>query len=317
MAAGALQSPKILELSGIGPSAILMQNNISTVLDLPGVGNNLQDHYLIGTYYQFFNQSYTYSNQLNLDPNNNTLNMLAEQQYYANRTGPWTAGPADGNAFPSLSQISTRAMEIVNNASSQSAGAHLAAGLDPTVIAGYVAQVNKSIAALADPERAVIELLNSNAGNLSPSVMRPLSRGSSHINSSQPFDPPRVDPRYGSNPIDIDVLVESLLFNRRLLAAPSMVELQPYQWAPPMEADDTALRMFINNGIGTEYHPSCTCAMLPLELGGVVDSNLLVYGTQNLRVVDASVFPTIPASHLQAVVYAVAEKVIAARSISL
>ena len=309
MAAGSLQTPKVLELSGIGPSDILQMNNISTILDLPGVGNNLQDHYLVGTYYQYYNQSYTYSNQLNLDPNNDTLNVLAEQEYYANRTGPWTAGPADGNAFPSLAQISNRSADFIANASNQSAQTYLLAGLDPTVVAGYTAQLTRLIAALADPTRAVIELLNSNAGNISPSIMRPFSRGSSHINSSNPFDPPRIDPRYGSNPIDTDILLESLLFNRLLLATAPMSQLDPFQWAPPADADEAALRIFINNAIGTEYHPSGTAAMLPLSLGGVVDPNLLVYGTQNLRVVDASICPTIPASHMQAVVYAIAEKV--------
>lgn len=309
MAAGSLQTPKVLELSGIGSTDIMGANNISTIVNLPGVGNNLQDHYLVGTYYQFFNQSYTYSNQLNLDPNNDTLNQLAGQEYYANRTGPWTAGPADGNAFPSLSQLTNRSAGIIGNAANQTAQSYLAAGLDSTVVAGYNAQLSRLISALADPMRAVVELLNSNAGNISPSVMRPFSRGSSHISSANPFDPPLIDPRYGSNPVDIDILLESLLFNRRLLATPSMAELDPLQWAPPADADEDALRVFINNAIGTEYHPSGTAAMLPLNLGGVVDPNLLVYGTQNLRVVDASICPTIPASHMQAVVYGIAEKV--------
>ena len=316
MAAGSLQTPKILELSGIGDPGILQQNNISVLLNLPGVGNNLQDHYLVGTYYQFFNDSYTYSNQLNIDPNNQTLNNLARVQYYADRTGPWTAGPADGNAFPSLPQISNRTQDIVGNATGQINGQYLADGLDPTIVAGYNAQKRLLIQALADPERAVIEILNSNAGNLSPSVMRPFSRGTSHLSSSRPFDPPRIDPRYGSNPIDTDILYESLLFNRLLLATPPMAELQPLQWAPPADANEAALRQFINNGIGTEYHPSGTCAMLPQDLGGVVDPNLLVYGTQNLRVVDASICPTIPAAHMQAVVYAIAEKVSSIQSLS-
>ena len=64
----------------------------------------------------------------------------------------------------------------------------------------------------------------------------------------------------------------------------------------------------LNRGIGTEYHYSGTAAMLPLELGGVVDSELRVYGTSNLRIVDISIFSVIPGAHLQAVVYAVAEK---------
>ncbi len=88
-----------------------------------------------------------------------------------------------------------------------------------------------------------------------------------------------------------------------------MVELQSAQFVPPINADEAALNQIIDNGLRTVFHPSGTLAMLPLEQGGVVDSHLRVWGTQNLRVVDASIFPMIPAAHLQAVVYGVAEKV--------
>lgn len=139
--------------------------------------------------------------------------------------------------------------------------------------------------------------------------MHPLSRGVVYIDSADPFEPPLLDPRWLSNPTDRSILIEALKFNRQILAAPSMLELQAAQFVPPVNADDDALNQVINNGIRTEFHPSGTLAMLPLAMGGVVDSNLLVYGTQNLRVVDASIFPLVPAAHLQAVVYAVAEKV--------
>lgn len=105
------------------------------------------------------------------------------------------------------------------------------------------------------------------------------------------------------------MLIEALLFNRQILATPPMLELQPAQFVPPVDADEDAINQVINNGIRTEFHPSKTLAMLPLKLGGVVDSHLRVWGTQNLRVVDAGIFTVIPATHLQAVVYGVAEKV--------
>lgn len=300
-----MQSPKVLELSGIGSRSVLDAFNITTLVDLPGVGENLQDHQLVGTYYQYYNNSFTYSNQL---AQNGTLNQLAMQEYYANRTGPWTAGPADGNAFPSLAQISEHAGAIVAHARRQNPLQHLRQGLDSTVVAGFEAQFPLIVDALNDPDRAVIELLNSNAGNLSPSNMRPFSRGTTHIAASDAFVPPMIDPRYGSNPIDVAVLYEALLFNRLLLQTPSMAQMQPYQWAPPANANRSELHTFIANSIGTEYHPSGTCAMMPLQLGGVVDPSLLVYGTQNVRVVDASIQPILPASHLQAICYGVGEK---------
>lgn len=156
---------------------------------------------------------------------------------------------------------------------------------------------------------AAYEIINNNAGSLTVSVMHPFSRGTCYINSPDPFDPPLIDPRWLTNPVDRQVLIEALQFNRLILAAPSMLELQAAQFVPPFDADEAALNQVIDNGIRTEFHPSGTCAMLPLEQGGVVDSRLVVWGTQNLRVVDAGIFPLIPAAHLQAVVYGVAEKV--------
>lgn len=139
--------------------------------------------------------------------------------------------------------------------------------------------------------------------------MHPFSRGTCYIQSSDPFQPPAIDPRWLTNPVDRQILVEALFFNRQILATPPMVELQAAQFVPPANANEEAINQVIDNGIRTEFHPSGTIAMLPLERGGVVDSHLRVWGTQNLRVVDASIFPMIPAAHLQAVVYAVAEKV--------
>ena len=139
--------------------------------------------------------------------------------------------------------------------------------------------------------------------------MHPFSRGTCFIQSPDPFSPPAIDPRWLSNPVDRQVLVEALFFNRQILATPSMMELKPAQFVPPLNANEAAFNQIMDNGIRTEYHPSGTCAMLPISQGGVVDPHLRVYGTQNLRVVDAGIFPMIPAAHLQAVVYAVAEKV--------
>lgn len=158
---------------------------------------------------------------------------------------------------------------------------------------------------------AAYEIINNNAGSLTVAVMHPFSRGTCHINSPDPFEPPLIDPRWLSNPVDRQVLIEALLFNREILATPPMVELQPAQFVPPVDANEDALSQVINNGIRTEFHPSGTCAMLPIAQGGVVDPHLRVWGTKNLRIVDAGTFPMVPAAHLQAVVYAVAEKVAA------
>lgn len=224
-------------------------------------------------------------------------------------TGPWTAGSPNALAFNPLSLITNNAFIIIANASQQAPTDFLLAGTDPTLVAGFAQQKISLASRMGRDNVAAYEIINNNAGSLTVSVLHPLSRGTCQINSADPFQPPSIDPRWLTNPVDRQVLVEALFFNRQILAQPSMQQLQPAQFVPPIDADEDAINQVINNGIRTEFHPSGTLAMLPLEHGGVVDSHLLVYGTQNLRVVDAGVFPMIPAAHLQAVVYGVAEKV--------
>ncbi|KAH0547745.1 hypothetical protein FGG08_000002 [Glutinoglossum americanum] len=274
IAAGALHSAQLLQLSGVGPKPLLDNYDIPVLIDLPGVGTNLQDHYLVGTFYPW----------------------------------PWTAGSPNGVAFPSLPSITNTSADILNSADIQADDQYLVANSDPTVVAGYHDQKNALIRLLSSENVGAYEIISNNIGSLTVSIMHPFSRGTVEIGSSDPFDDPIIDPRYGSNPVDLQILVEALKFNRKILATPPMVELRPAQFVPPVNADDDALMQVVKNGIRTEFHPSGTCAMLPLEKGGVVDTRLVVWGTQNLRIVDAGIFPLIPAAHLQATVYAVAEK---------
>ena len=269
----------------------------------------------------------------------------------ANILGPWTAGSPNGLAFNPLPLISNNSASILSNASNQSPAEYLVNGLDPTIVAGFTAQKQSLVSRLAEKTVAAYEIINNNAGSLTIAVMHPFSRGTCYIQSADPFQPPAIDPRWLTNPVDRQVLLEALLFNRQILATPPMVELQAAQFVPPIDANEDALNQVINSGIRTEFHPSGTLAMLPLEQGGVVDSHLRVWGmcrnvfsvahvnlsllaflylniliffellerldaepahfagTQNLRVIDAGIFPVIPAAHLQAVVYGVAEKV--------
>ncbi|MCJ1339800.1 hypothetical protein MMC09_005092 [Bachmanniomyces sp. S44760] len=305
VAAGALHSVQLLQLSGIGPAALLESLGLPVVLDLPGVGSNLQDHCLVGTFYPYNNISYPSPSELTT---NATYNAEAEAQYNEFKTGPWTAGSPNALAFVPLAFSTNNAGTILANATGQGAADYLVSGLDSTIVDGFQAQKNHLVDIIGTETNAAYEIINNNAGSLTVSVMHPLSRGTCSINSADPFEPPIIDPRWLSNPVDRQILIEALLFNREILATPSMSELLPAQLVPPVTADEDALNQIINNGIRTEFHPSGTCAMLPLEQGGVVDSHLRVWGTQNLRVVDAGIFPIIPAAHLQSVVYAVAEK---------
>jgi choline dehydrogenase-like flavoprotein len=104
--------------------------------------------------------------------------------------------------------------------------------------------------------------------------------------------------------------VEALLFNNQLIDTKSMRLLEPGPYAPFLpNATAETLMPAIQTGLRTEFHGTGTTSMLPLNLGGVVDTHLRVYGTKNLRVVDAGIIPLVPAAHLQAPVYAIAEKV--------
>ncbi|KAL8749801.1 MAG: hypothetical protein Q9199_007470 [Rusavskia elegans] len=305
VAAGSLHSAQLLQLSGIGPSSLLDSFDIPVAVDLPGVGNNLQDHCLVGTFYPYNNASYPSPTQLTT---NATYNAAAEFEYNTFKTGPWTAGSPNALAFNPLPLITNNSASILSGADDQDPTEFLPAGLDPTLVAGYTLQKQSLVRRLAETNVASYEIINNNAGSLTLAVMHPFSRGQCYIRSADPFEPPNIDPRWLTNPVDRQVLIEALLFNRQILATPAMLPLQAAQFVPAVDDDEVALNRIINTGIRTEFHPSGTCAMLPLEQGGVVDPHLRVYGAQNLRVVDAGIFPMIPAAHLQAVVYAVAEK---------
>lgn len=141
--------------------------------------------------------------------------------------------------------------------------------------------------------------------------MHPLSRGSVHITTNNPYVPPNIDPRYCSNPLDLEILVDALMFNNEIMNTDSMKVLQPRPYYPFLpNATAETLIPAIQSGLRTEFHGSGSTSMMPREMGGVVDPDLRVYGTKNLRIVDAGVMPMLPTSHLQGPVYAIAEKVL-------
>ncbi|KAK8171384.1 hypothetical protein BKA80DRAFT_306129 [Phyllosticta citrichinensis] len=307
LAAGAIHTPLLLQLSGIGDESFLSSMNITTAVDLPGVGNNYQDHFQIATYAPYGNESFPVCESYGVD---SAADVANRNEFYSSQSGPWTAGAPNGVAFPSLKSLTTNYSTIASSAQGQTSGQYLADNLDDTVIAGYEKQKMILVANLQNENRSQLEILNDNAGHLTYSVMRPFGRGQVRIRSRNPFDTPVIDPRYGSNPIDLQFFMEALRFNSRLQATDAMAELQPSESYPTAAqvADDAQLMTLIKQGIFTEYHPTGTASMLPLDLGGVVDARLKVYGTQNLRIVDGSVMPMIPAAHLQACIYGVAEK---------
>ncbi|EKG16055.1 Protein of unknown function DUF3321 [Macrophomina phaseolina MS6] len=308
LAAGAIHTPLLLQHSGIGDASFLASLNITPAIDLPGVGHNYQDHFMIATNAPFRSASYVAPKGYGADASADAANRAA---FWANHSGAWTAGPPNGVAFPSLVGVAPeKAAGMAEAAGRQGEGMYLAEGVDDTVVKGWEAQKRLLAGALREANRSQFEILNDNAGHFTWSLMKPFSRGQVRVRSRDPFDVPAIDPRYGANPTDLSFFAEALRFNHRLLATRAMQQLQPDEQYPTADvvADDAKLTDLIKQAIFTEYHPTGTASMLPLGLGGVVDARLKVYGTQNLRIMDSSIMPMIPAAHLQACVYAVAEK---------
>jgi choline dehydrogenase-like flavoprotein len=137
-----------------------------------------------------------------------------------------------------------------------------------------------------------------------PSI--PFSRGSSHVSSANPDQNPTIDPKLLSHPLDLELMAHHLLAVEQLaLTGPLSKLLKP---AAPGIGDLEAAKQYLQNAALATHHPCGTAALLPKDHGGVVGEDLIVYGTQNLRVVDASIIPIIPHANPLTTVYAVAEK---------
>ena len=184
---------------------------------------------------------------------------------------------------------------------------------DTSISKGYQAQLKILLRHLATPNMAGVELSWINeVGGIIFAVMHPLSRGSVTANSSSLLtnSVPTVNTRYLTHPLDTRISIETFKYNRKIAATGEMQEMGAVEVSPgPGVNTDEQFEGAIRDGPNYMYHMTGTCSMMKKELGGVVDTELRVYGVQNLRVVDASVQPLIPAAHLQTTVYAVAERV--------
>ncbi|KAJ0164170.1 Pyranose dehydrogenase 3 [Colletotrichum tanaceti] len=334
VSAGALNTPKLLQLSGIGPAAVLTsQFGIESIVDLPGVGANLQDHqfgltlasvqdFKLAVYVYYRKSSDTGSQSATQPPgttNWRMRRMMPSSRLYTtlnaevSEPGRWTDTIADALAFIPLFSITTTnaANRLLSDIDFDTSARFLPPDTHETVLAGYKKQLELLHEMHRNRSTAGMELLYVDGGrSLVNILMHPLSRGTVLIESIDPFRPPLIDPRYLSHPYDGRVLVESLRFNRELLATAPIRELGAEETLPGAATQsDEEILAFIEGVTSTEFHYSGTCAMMPRHLGGVVGPDLKVYGVDGLRVVDASVMPLVPSAHTQGTVYAIAEKV--------
>lgn len=318
LAAGALQSPQILELSGIGNKDLLEKHGIPVVVDNANVGENMQDHPIICQSFEVKDD--VVSGDVLRDPN--VLGALMGM--YQN-----------GGAGPlGQSNISVAYTPVVDGSGVVSAEAtkELLAAHDSTL----TSESTKAVQALiGNPDEPAFQyllfpsqvIISANPANMAEYITpvlpenylsiftilnHPFSRGSVHITSGDVKDLPAWNPNYNSNPLDMELFARSVQFVERLVEPSSpfgALLKEGGKRMPEIRATDieTAKEIVRERQISV-FHVAGSCAMLPREKGGVVDDHLRVYGVKGLRVVDASVFPLEPSGNLQSTVYAVAEK---------
>ncbi|WGL17453.1 GMC family oxidoreductase N-terminal domain-containing protein [Microbulbifer bruguierae] len=272
LSTGALQSPQLLQLSGIGNAQQLQQVGIDPLLDLPGVGENLQDH-LDVTQVVKVNRPITFSNSL--WP---TLKAAASLPDFLWRNkGMLTSNGAEAGGF-SRSSFARGYSDL---------------------------QFHLTSAPLFDHGR---QRPGGYGYSLHVCGLRPKSRGSVRLQSGNPGDLPLVDANYLDAEEDLQVLIEGVEQAREIIEQPALQQYFRGWWLPDGRLDDrNKIEAFIRQHGESVYHPVGTCRMGRDELA-VVDSELKVHGLEGLRVIDASVMPNIVSGNTNAPVIALAER---------
>ena len=274
LATGAVNSPQLLQLSGIGPAALLREHGIDVQHELPGVGANLQDHLQIRAVYSVEGVK--------------TLNTMASSwwgkaliglEYALKRSGPMSMAPSQLGAF--------------TRSDPSRAHANLEYHVQPL-----------SLDAFGEP------LHPFNAFTASVCNLNPTSRGRVGITSARPEDAPSIRANYLSTEEDRRVAADSLRVTRRIVAQPALARYRPQEVKPGVQfqSDDELAKLAGDIGT-TIFHPVGTAKMGPAaDAAAVVDARLKVHGVHGLRVVDASVMPTITSGNTNSPVLMIAER---------
>jgi len=278
LCAGALQSPQLLQLSGIGPAPLLSDKGIGVVHDLPGVGENLQDHLQIRLIVEC-SKPITTNDQLRTPWGKARIGL----QWLLARSGPLAVGINQGGCF-------MRALPDEGGGPARPDIQFHVATLSADMAGGQVHPFS--------------------GFTMSVCQLRPSSRGHVRIKSADPDEPPAMVPNYLSTELDRRTAVAAVKAARAIAAAPALAPYVRREVKPGPEAmDDVALLEFCRNQGATIFHPSGTCAMgADPAAGAVVDARLRVHGVQGLRVVDCSVMPTLVSGNTHAAAVMMAEK---------
>jgi choline dehydrogenase len=281
LCAGAVGSPQILQLSGIGPGALLQKHGIAVVKDLPGVGANLQDHLQIRSVYKIKPDTAKTTWGLSLNTMANSLVGKARigLEFAMKRTGPLSMAPSQLGAF--------------TRSSPDHAYPNIQYHIQPL-----------SLDAFGEP------LHTFNAFTASVCNLAPTSRGTVNIKSPSFEDAPAIAPNYLSTDADKKVAADSLRVTRRIVGQSALAKYQPEEFTPGVQFQtDEDLARLAGDIATTIFHPVGTTKMgSDDDVMAVVDSHLKVRGIRGLRVVDAGVMPLITSGNTNSPTLMIAEK---------
>ena len=273
LSAGAVQSPQLLQLSGIGPAELLRKHGIPVALDLPGVGENLQDHYQARTIVRMRGR-----NSLNDDVRNPFRLAHMGWEWLAHGRGPLTVGAGQVGGAACTQYASNGRPDIQFNV------------------------MPLSVDKPGDP------LHRYSGFTASFWQCHPQSRGRTTISSADPMQAPRIEPRYLSAERDRKVVVAGIRMLREIYQQPAFRDLWDEEVVPgPTAQTDQQLLEFARAHGGTVFHASGTCRMGSDDMA-VVDPGLRVHGIERLRVVDASIMPTVTSANTNAAALMIGEK---------
>jgi len=275
LAAGAIGSTQLLLLSGVGPAAQMQALGIPVVLDKPGVGENLQDHLQLRLIYKV-----TGARTLNEIYHSRLGKVGMALDYALRRRGPLTMAPSQLGLFTRSDPMRERA--------------NIQFHVQPLSLDRFGEPLHRFPAFTA-----------------SVCNVQPTSRGHVRLKTRDPADPPAIAPRYLTTDEDRRVAADSLRVTRRIAAQPALAKYQPVEYLPgPSVGDDDAGLVKAAGDVGTTiFHPVGTAKMgLPSDPLAVVDERLRVMGLERLRVIDASVMPTITSGNTNSPTIMIAEK---------
>ncbi|KAF1828868.1 glucose-methanol-choline oxidoreductase-like protein [Decorospora gaudefroyi] len=295
---GAFHSPQLLMTSGIGPRAELERVGIEPVIVNENVGQHLNDHSV------FSIMARAQDNASTTDMSRTPENLRAAQmEYYQNLTGQYTAPSGVTNGFQQFTQQQLRDIN---------ASAIIDAGLADQA---HVEYLFESVWYPWLPTPYWAPLPNESYISVTASSMVAQSRGTVTLRTSSMSDQPLINPNYYADPTDAAIGLASFRYLRDILRHPALSRFTIGENAGEVspgpavaDDDDEAILDYIKANTIPNWHASGTNRMLPEEDGGVVDSNLRVYGVDGLRVVDCSVIPVLPDANILASVYMIAEK---------